>query len=189
MRDPTLALIGHTIAPESGQAWHGGPTPVGALRGVSAKEAAWRPAPGRHSIWDLALHIAYWKYAVRRHLLDDPIPHFPRSPSNWPAVPARPTEAAWKADRALLAAEHRALREAIGRFPAARLGRRLRCAVGAALRRRRARIEAGDRAADQLRARDAEEPRERLVRLDDLAAALPQRDPDDVGVVETPPAQ
>lgn len=30
--------------------WHGGPTVVGALRGVTAEQAAWTPAPGRYGI-------------------------------------------------------------------------------------------------------------------------------------------
>ncbi len=31
------------------------------LRQVSAKEAAWPPRPGRHSIAEIVLHIAYYK--------------------------------------------------------------------------------------------------------------------------------
>jgi uncharacterized damage-inducible protein DinB len=111
-------LIAHIIAPPSGQAWHGGPTPIGALRGVSAGLAHRRPLPGRHSIWELVLHIAYWKYAVRRRLLrHDDLPRFPRSPANWPAPPARPDARRWTEDRAILADEHRALADVIEHFP------------------------------------------------------------------------
>jgi uncharacterized damage-inducible protein DinB len=120
----TLALIARTIHPPHDRAWHGGPTPLGALRGVSAAAARRAPKPKRHSIWQLTLHIAYWKYAVRRRLEGDRGARFPRSPANWPAVPARADEAAWKADRALLEDEHRRLRAAIARFPQAKLGRR-----------------------------------------------------------------
>jgi uncharacterized damage-inducible protein DinB len=76
-----------------------------------------------HSIWELALHIAYWKYAVRRHV--DPITQasFPRAPSNWPAPPDRPDARSWAADRLLLKAEHEALAEALRRFPEGRLNR------------------------------------------------------------------
>jgi uncharacterized damage-inducible protein DinB len=91
---------------------------------VSAAEARRAPAPGRHSIWALTLHIAYWNYAVRRRLEGGTGPRFPRSPANWPALPARPDEAAWKADRALLEAEHHRLRRSIAEFPAANLARR-----------------------------------------------------------------
>ena len=123
MTRAAVDLVRQAISPARGQAWHGGPTPVGALRGVSAAEAHWAPAPGRSSIWRLTLHIAYWKYTVRRHLVHGPIPRFPRSPANFPAIPVRADEAAWKADRALLAQEHRLLNEAIEAFSPARLGR------------------------------------------------------------------
>lgn len=116
MTRAAVDLIGETLAPLRGQAWHGGPTPVGALRGVSAAAARWVPAPGRASIWRLTLHIAYWKYTVRRHLVREPIPRFPRRPANFPAVPPRADDAAWRADRALLAEEHRLLTEAIAAF-------------------------------------------------------------------------
>lgn len=124
MSRDTLSLIARTLDPAHGRAWHGGVTPVGALRGVTATTARWVPAPGRHSIWALALHVGYWKYAVRRHLEATKIPRFPRSPANWPAVPTPAGEAAWREDRALLEAEHKALVRAIANFPPARLSRR-----------------------------------------------------------------
>lgn len=107
------ALLRENIQPRPGRTtWHGGPTPVGAVRGVPAEVALWRPAPGRHCIWELMLHIAYWDYAVRRRLAGDG-PGFPRSPANWPRLPARPDEAAWAADRALLREEHERLLAAV----------------------------------------------------------------------------
>ena len=48
-------------------AWHG-PNLKQSIRGVTAKQAAWRPGPGRHNIWEETLHAAYWKYVVRRKL-------------------------------------------------------------------------------------------------------------------------
>lgn len=118
MLDALLA----TLHPKRGQAWHGGPTPAGALRGVTAAQARWKPGRGRHSIWELMLHIAYWNYAVRRHL--EPVEtRFPRTPANWPAVPARADERAWAADRALLADEHERLVRAVRRFPSGRWNR------------------------------------------------------------------
>lgn len=118
MLDALLA----TLHPTRGQAWHGGPTPSGSLRGVTAAQARWKPGRGRHSIWELVLHIAYWNYAVRRHL--EPVSaRFPRAPANFPAVPARPDARAWAADRALLADEHARLVRAIRRFSPARWNR------------------------------------------------------------------
>lgn len=49
------------------KSWHG-PNLWGSIRGVRVQEAAWRPGPGRHNIWELVLHTAYWKYVVRRRL-------------------------------------------------------------------------------------------------------------------------
>src|SRR3990172_1435767 len=78
------------------QAWHG-PTLAGALRGVTWRQALWRPHPARHNVWELALHTAYWKYAVRRRLTDGTHGGFPRAGSNWPGLPEAPAERAWRA--------------------------------------------------------------------------------------------
>lgn len=110
------------IDPPTGfRPWHGGPTLMGSLRGVSAEEAAWKPAADRHSIWELALHIAYWNYSVRRYLDPEAEKGFGRSPANWPEI-ENPTEAKWKDDKAFIKQEHEALMEAIRRFPPERLG-------------------------------------------------------------------
>ncbi len=116
-------LLAHAIQPPPGRGWHGGPTPLGALRGVSAELASWRPAPGRHSIWALALHIAYWNYAVRRILERNPAGGFPRGPANWPRPPEEPVAGRWAEDVALLREEHEALVRAARRVPPGRLGR------------------------------------------------------------------
>jgi DinB family protein len=94
------------------KSWHG-TTMRGSLRGLTAEEALWRPAPGRHNIWELTLHAAYWKYAVRRRLADEVIGSFERRPSNWPAIPDPPDAKAWKRDVAYLDGEHRRLRAVI----------------------------------------------------------------------------
>jgi DinB family protein len=47
--------------------WHG-PNLKQSLKGVTARQAAWRPGRGRHNIWEVALHAAYWKYALRRKI-------------------------------------------------------------------------------------------------------------------------
>lgn len=106
-------------------AWHG-PNLRGALRGLTAAEAAWRPATERHSVWEIALHAAYWKYAVRRRLLGGvKRGSFARRPSNWPLAPDPPSPEAWKRDLELLDDEHHLLRETIETFPAGMLTRRL----------------------------------------------------------------
>jgi hypothetical protein len=94
------------------KSWHG-TTLRGSLRGVSPDEALWRPARGRHNIWELTVHAAYWKYAVRRRLAGDAAGAFPRKPSNWPEVPSTTDAGAWKRDIGLLEGEHRRLREIV----------------------------------------------------------------------------
>jgi len=96
------------------KAWHG-PNLKQAIKGVTAKEAAWRPAPGRHNIWELTLHAAYWKYDVRRILEGGKRGSFVLKGSNFFPRPEKgqETEAAWKADKEILENEHERLREAV----------------------------------------------------------------------------
>ncbi len=111
----------HLHPPPGVQLWHGGATVLGSLRGVSSETAAWKPAPDRHSIWALTLHIAYWKYAARRRIADEKRGGFPRDPSNWPSVPEVSNAKAWDNDRALLKDCHMRLVEAMESFNPERL--------------------------------------------------------------------
>lgn len=105
------------------KAWQG-PNLRGSLRGVSAQAAAWRATPGRHNIWELVLHAAYWKYAVWRMLTGQKRGAFPEKGSNWFARPASPTERAWRSDLALLDLRHRRLRQAVGKLSSRSLGKK-----------------------------------------------------------------
>lgn len=107
------------------RAWHG-PNLRGCLRGVTARRAAWRPAAGRHNIWELAVHCAYWKYAVWRRLTGEKRGSFPFEGSNWFRRPLSPMEKTWRQDLALLDEQHRNLRRAIARLPPRRLRGRSR---------------------------------------------------------------
>ncbi|HUL17117.1 MAG TPA: DinB family protein [Terriglobales bacterium] len=95
------------------KAWHG-PNLKQSLKGVSAEHAAWRPHEGRHNIWELTLHAAYWKYDVRRILEGGKRSSFVLKGHNFFHRPEEGnfTEAAWKADMEILEKEHRALRSA-----------------------------------------------------------------------------
>ncbi|MFN7940364.1 MAG: DinB family protein [Thermoanaerobaculia bacterium] len=104
------------------KAWHG-PNLRGSLRGVTASQAAWRPAPGRHNVWELALHCAYWKYAVWRQLTGERRGSFPFAGSNFFPRPEGPaSETDWKRDLRLLATVHRRLRAAVAGIPPRLLG-------------------------------------------------------------------
>jgi hypothetical protein len=107
------------------RAWHG--TPLrGAVRGLTAAQAAWRPAPGRHNIWEIVVHCAYWKYAVRRRITGETRGSFPYPGSNWFPRPDRGDARTLAADLKLLKGCHRELRAAVAGFDPARLGERLK---------------------------------------------------------------
>jgi len=112
MREVLQLLLDNIDEAYKRKAWHG-PNLRGALRGVTAAEALTRPGQGRHNIWELALHAAYWKYAVRRRLTGMRRGSFARKGSNWIASPVRADEGEWREIVRLLDAEHRALREAV----------------------------------------------------------------------------
>jgi hypothetical protein len=96
--------------------WHG-PNLKQAIRGVSAKQAAWRPGAGRHNIWEETLHAAYWKYTVRNRIEGGKRGSFALKGSNFFPRPekGKESEAAWRADKELLEREHRALRMVVER--------------------------------------------------------------------------
>ena len=99
--------------------WHGTGL-KGAVRGITAEEALWRPGRGRHNIWELVLHMAYWKYVVSRRINRAERGSFPREGSNWIPV-SDPSPEAWKADIRLLYDQHALLKEAVNTLPAGRL--------------------------------------------------------------------
>ncbi len=68
-----LQLWDETFEKES---WH---VPlIAAVRGISAAQAAWRPAPERHSIWQIVEHLIFWK----EHMLSR-LRGAPRRPTGW----------------------------------------------------------------------------------------------------------
>jgi uncharacterized damage-inducible protein DinB len=59
LRDLLLDHLDHTFEKE---AWQ--PSLVMAVEGIDAAAAGWRPAPQRHSIWQIVRHVTHWKRAV-----------------------------------------------------------------------------------------------------------------------------
>ena len=117
MTDMLLALIDEAYDHRS---WHG-TNLRGSIRGLSLDLAAWRPRPERHNIWELVVHAAYWKYAVRRRLTGAARASFPLAGSDFWPRPEAGTDREWRADLALLADQHRQLREAVGGVPRSKL--------------------------------------------------------------------
>ena len=91
---------------------------------MGAAKASWRPAPGRHNAWEIAVHAAYWKYAAWRRLTGEKRGSFGRAGSNWFASPAAPAEAAWRREVARLGECHRQLRAAVASLADGDLDRR-----------------------------------------------------------------
>jgi hypothetical protein len=97
------------------KAWHG-PNLRGSVRGLEAQRAAWRPGANRHNIWEIVVHAAYWKYAVRRRILGERRGSFPLKGSNWIVRPTSLTEGAWRDDIILLEDIHRKMRAVVAAF-------------------------------------------------------------------------
>ena len=94
------------------RSWHG-TNLRGAVRTIDPHQVTWRPGPGRHNVWELVVHAAYWKYVVRKRVSGAPRGGFPLAGSNFyprhgPFSPER-----WQADLDLLADQHRQLRATV----------------------------------------------------------------------------
>ena len=87
------------------EAWHG-PAVLEILAGVTAADAARRPIAAAHTIWELVLHMAYWKDIVRRRLAGER-PETDEA-ENFPVI-ADPSPAAWGRALARLEAAHEGL--------------------------------------------------------------------------------
>ncbi|HXG67415.1 MAG TPA: DinB family protein [Blastocatellia bacterium] len=100
-----------------GEAWHG-PSVKELLAGVTAAQAAAKPLPGAHSIWELVLHISAWEKVARRRLAGEAAEL--SKEEDWP--PVRDTsEAAWGQTLQEMEQAHQELREAVGQLDEARL--------------------------------------------------------------------
>ncbi len=94
----------------AGPAWHG-PSLKGALRGVTATRASWRPSSRRHNVWEVAVHAAYWKHIVANRLTGAR-DRFALAGRNWFVRPGGDRE--WHDDLRLLATAHERLIDIVG---------------------------------------------------------------------------
>lgn len=100
-----------------GDAWHG-PSIAALLVGLSAARAAERPIAGRHSIWEIVLHIGTWDRVVARRLQGEDFE--PSSDEDWQPA-GEPSEDRWRAALARLAQSRAELRAALLAFDEHRL--------------------------------------------------------------------
>jgi uncharacterized damage-inducible protein DinB len=100
-----------------GDPWHGSPL-LSILDGVTAAQAAARPVPGAHSIWEIVLHLTAWKGEVRRRLTGAPAGE--PEEGDWPDV-GQPSDERWTEARARLQNAQDQLIAAIDELPESRL--------------------------------------------------------------------
>jgi uncharacterized damage-inducible protein DinB len=72
----------------------------GALRGLTAAQAAWKPAPPRHSIWQIVRHLLLWKRGVLQAWDGDPPGGRELSAEDWKEITG--SDAEWERDRKAL---------------------------------------------------------------------------------------
>ncbi len=105
-----------------GDAWHG-PALMELLADVDAGTAAAKPVPDAHSIWELVLHVEVWDGAMLRRLEGKRFQ--PTGVDNFPLVPPKPTQAAWRKTVALLRRTHDLLVRTVAGLDGARLEERV----------------------------------------------------------------
>lgn len=80
-----------------------------ALAGVTVAQASWKPAPQRHSIWQIVHHMTQWMEAGVEALESRPQIYEDMQRSDWRA--ASGDERQWQADVARLHTAYRRLKE------------------------------------------------------------------------------
>jgi len=102
-----------------GRAWHG-LSFMDTLKGVDAQEAKRRPIEGRHTIWEIVNHCAYWIDAVVRALKGEEMPSItPGSEEDW--SPMGETESEWTRAREELMKAYEKLVNSLDVFDKSRL--------------------------------------------------------------------
>jgi uncharacterized damage-inducible protein DinB len=104
----------------AGRANWGHPGLAKVLRGVSVREATWKPVPGAHSIWEEVNHIAYWS----RYVLDRLEGRSKSTPQAWPAGTGGPR--AWRHAVTGVLRTHATLARRVAALDDARLAERAR---------------------------------------------------------------
>jgi uncharacterized damage-inducible protein DinB len=82
-----IARIAHQLqSTYAGAAWHGSPVKK-VLSGLTAAQAAARPLPQAHTIWELVSHMTAWREFTRRKLLGENDFDIRTPEQDWPATP------------------------------------------------------------------------------------------------------
>ncbi len=100
-----------------GDPWFGDPI-LRVLEGITYAEAAQRPLPQGHTIWELVLHLTSWTREINRRLLQGDWRE--AADGDWPVAPDA-TAGNWRSAVARFEEAHRALLLTLESFPASRL--------------------------------------------------------------------
>jgi len=100
-----------------GDAWHGDPL-MTILDGITAAQAAARPIPNAHSIWEIVHHLVAWKTAVPIRLRGE-VKEI-HGAEDWPLV-TDTSDAGWRNCLSDLRNSHAAFTAAVRAFPESRL--------------------------------------------------------------------
>jgi uncharacterized damage-inducible protein DinB len=107
MHSTAAQLSNHIKRAVAGPMWHG-PSLDELLASVSSDQAAARPIPGAHSIWEIVLHVTAWAEIALARLhgqrTGDPTPD-----EDWPPVPGSAAAASWQTALERLRESYRAL--------------------------------------------------------------------------------
>jgi len=116
--DPRIKMAMLSIHATPGRRpWHGAPTVLSALHGVSPQVAVWRPHPEMISIRDIALHITYFENLVANRLsgMDLPVA-FELRARGWPVVIETLDDEQWTSEKDIIREAHEHLVEAVRSF-------------------------------------------------------------------------
>lgn len=102
-----------------GQAWHG-QSVLELLKDVGAEEAAARPVPGRHTIWEIVLHNIVWNMMAYDSARGVPMKDLTIE-EDWPSV-KETSEDAWRGALERLVDVKTRFVKAISEFSDERLG-------------------------------------------------------------------
>jgi len=100
-----------------GDAWHGYAV-WHILNGISAEQAAARPIPGAHTIWELVMHLTFWEGVAIQRLAGSRAGLVEEL--NFPAMPDA-TDENWRQALEQFRASNRDFRQALSRLDDAKL--------------------------------------------------------------------
>jgi uncharacterized damage-inducible protein DinB len=107
-----LRIVDQLEREHAGEPWHGAPLSE-VLSGIDHVQAAARPLPGAHSIWELVLHLTAWKNETR-HRLTGGRAGEPRE-GDWPAI-GETTADRWREAREKLDLSHQLVVSGVKEF-------------------------------------------------------------------------